>query len=244
MSLAMIQGSAFSLLKNPVMLALDVDDWDQAWHFVDLLGDSVGSIKVGPRFVYRYGQQAVEKIAARAPVFVDCKFFDIPSTMLSSVQAAFDGGASFVTVHAMCGLPTLQQLAQLEAKLQKQRPFSILAVTILTSWSNQDLSRIYRPEPLSQHVRSLAEEVAQAGLKGLVCSAHELKWVKDLELQCVTPGIRWQVAATATPPDDQNRTMTPAEALNAGANALVIGRPLLQAKDPKQALNSLLAEIK
>ncbi len=244
MSQASSVKSAFSLLKNPVMLALDVDDIDQAWHFVDLLGDSVGAIKVGPRFVYRYGQQAVQKIAARAPVFVDCKFFDIPSTMLSSVQAAFEGGASFVTVHAMCGVPTLQQLAALEAQLQQQRPFSILAVTILTSWTAQDLSHIYRPEPVSQHVRSLAEEVAQAGLSGLVCSPHELQLVKDLDLQCVTPGIRWQQATTPGSKDDQSRIMTPVEALQAGSSALVIGRPLLQAKAPQQALESLLAELK
>jgi hypothetical protein len=117
-------------MRNPIIAALDVDSRDQALKLADDLADVVGGFKVGPRLCLRYGQDLVKEVAARAPVFVDNKHFDIPSTMEAAVRASFEAGASLVTVHALSGREALTKMATLEKELSQKRPFKILAVTI------------------------------------------------------------------------------------------------------------------
>lgn len=222
-------------LKNPIILALDVDDQKTALHFTSEVGSLVGAIKIGPRLVNKYGAALVKELSQVAPIFVDNKYFDIPSTMVSAVRQIFEAGSTMTTVHALAGKEALQQLAKLEKELNQIRPFKILAVTILTSWDQESFPQNMQPWSVKQHVRTLSEHVVQAGLSGLVCSAHELVDVKDLNLFKVTPGIRLEKSD-----DDQKRTMTPKEAVTAGASALVIGRPILQAPNPKDFTNKIL----
>ncbi len=217
-------------LNNPIIVALDVDTEKEALHLVDELGDIVGGIKLGPRLCVRYGMDLIGRIAARVPVFVDNKYFDIPSTTVAAVEASFEAGASLVTVHALNGPETLRELAQLEKKLQAVRPFHILCVTILTSFQEEHFSKSFKREPIDWHVKNLSQEVKSAGLTGLVCSAQDLKYIQVSDFFVVTPGIRMDLQEKG----DQKRIMGPKEALRAGAKALVVGRPILQAKDPRE----------
>jgi orotidine-5'-phosphate decarboxylase len=217
-------------LNNPIILALDVDTDTEALRLTDELSEVVGGIKLGPRLCVRYGKELIKRISERAPVFVDNKYFDIPSTTLAAVEATFEAGASLVTVHALNGPETLGQLAKLEAKLNQQRPFKILCVTVLTSFSQEHLSKSFKNENLVWHVKNLSEEVKASGLTGLVCSAQDLSEVSVKDFFVVTPGIRMEEHDKG----DQKRVMGPEQALKAGAKALVVGRPILQAKNPRE----------
>ncbi|QLY26180.1 orotidine-5'-phosphate decarboxylase [Bdellovibrio sp. KM01] len=223
-------------MRNPLILALDVDTRDQALKIADQIGDVVGGIKLGPRLCLRYGMEFVQEMSQRAPIFLDNKHFDIPSTMEAAVRASFDAGASLVTVHALSGAEALQRMAKVEAELSKIRPFRILAVTILTSWDQNSLPPVMNPQPIAQHVTELASLVQKSGLSGVVCSPHELDLLQNQGLYLVTPGIRFSMNDSG----DQKRIMGPKEALEKGASALVVGRPILEAKDIKEAANQFV----
>lgn len=213
--------------KNSLCVALDVDTDTEALRFVHDLSGVAGGFKLGPRLIHRYGTSLVKEISKTAPVFVDCKFFDITSTMLAAIQACFESGASVCTVHALSGLETLTELARLEKELNRQRPFRILAVSILTSWNEKNLPTNFKSMKIPEHVFELAKMVKESGLSSLVCSPEEIELVKPLGLFLLTPGIR-------LPTDDkgdQKRTMSPQQAMQKGANVLVVGRPILQAPE-------------
>jgi orotidine-5'-phosphate decarboxylase len=216
--------------NNPICVALDVNTREETLALADQLSDIVGGFKLGPRLCLRYGQALVQEIAQRAPVFLDNKHFDIPSTMEAAVRASFDAGASVVTVHALAGREALERMAKVEGELQRHRPFKILAVTILTSWDQESLPAVMKSQSISEHVNSLTELVAASGLSGIVCSAHELEFVKDRNLFLLTPGIRF----TSDSPGDQKRVMSPRDALKSGASALVVGRPIIEAANPRE----------
>ena len=226
-------------LKNPLILALDVDAKEDAFKILDHVGDLVGGIKLGPRMVYRYGAELVTEMAEIAPVFVDNKYFDIPSTMVAAVRASFEAGATLVTVHALAGAPALKELHQLELELNRIRPFKILAVTILTSWDQQTMSASFHSWSVENHVRNLTQEVYNSGLRGLVCSGHELEYLNYPGLFKVTPGIRLSTDMRSNS-EDQKRVMTPKQAIKAGASALVVGRPILQAHKPRETIFDIL----
>ncbi len=227
-------------LRNPLILALDLDDQFQIDKLVDEVGEIVGGIKIGPRLMLRFGPQIIKKMALRAPIFLDMKFFDIPSTMLSAVRAAFDIGAQLVTVHAQAGSFALEQLAQLELEYQKTAEVRILCVTMLTSFDLNTIPKILKNQSIEQHVIELGHLVNQAGLKGLVCSPLEIQALKKInDFYLVTPGIRAQVNHD----EDQKRTLSAREAINFGATALVVGRPILEAISPRAACENLLASL-
>ena len=226
-------------LRNPLCVALDVDSIEVALQMAHDLSGIVGGIKLGPRLVHRGGMDFVQKMSKLAPVFVDCKFFDIPSTMEAAVRTSFEAGASLVTIHSMAGEEALTRMAQVEKDLSKQRPFRILAVTILTSWSESSMPSNFRKMPVAEHVRELAEMVKRSGLTSIVCSAEEMKILKDLDLFMLTPGIRFP----SDEKGDQKRVSGPREAIQDGSSALVVGRPIIEAKDPKKAAQEFLNAI-
>ncbi len=226
-----------SPLKNPLILALDVDEEKKAWELIEQTSSVVGGIKIGPRLMLRYGPQFLKKVAEKSPVFLDMKFFDIPSTMVSAVRSAFDIGASLVTVHAQAGIEALAQLAKLEEEYRKTNNVKILSVTILTSFDQKTLPTIVKDQPIDRHVDDLVRLVVDSGLNGVVCSPHELNTLsKYSNLYLVTPGIRAEVKAG----EDQKRVMGPKEALAAGATAIVVGRPILEAASPIEMCHSIL----
>lgn len=234
-----MKGSRSAPFSNPLVLALDVDTREEALKWAAELGDLVGGIKLGPRLCLRYGADLVREIAAQTPVFLDNKHFDIPSTMEAAVRASFDAGASVVTVHALSGPEALKRMADVEASLNRTRPFRILAVTVLTSWDRESFPPTLRDLPVEEHVTTLARHVKDCGLSSIVCSPHELASLRELGLYMVTPGIRLETDGV----DDQKRIATPEAALRAGAQALVMGRPLLTAENPREAVVEALSSF-
>ncbi len=226
-------------MRNPIILALDVDTKDQALKIADDLAEIVGGFKLGPRLCLRYGMDFVQEIAKRGPIFLDNKHFDIPSTMEAAVRASFDAGASLVTVHALSGKEALKRMAEVERELNQKRPFKILAVTILTSWDQNSLPDNMKSQPISQHVVVLAALVKDSGLSSVVCSPHELDLLQNQDLYLVTPGIRFSMQDSG----DQKRIMGPKEALRKGASALVVGRPILEAKDIKETATDFVMAV-
>ncbi len=218
-----------SFLKNPLIVALDLDDFDYCLELIRVLGPLVGGIKLGPRLVIRYGKEIIHQASHFAPVFLDMKFLDIPNTMEHSVRAAFEMGASLVTIHAQSGREALKRLSHLENELSKERPFKILVVTVLTSFSTENLPSNMKSMSISDHVNHLALDAYQSGLRGFVCSPHEAQALRQNypDSFIVTPGVR-RIQGSIN--DDQKRVMTPAEAIKQGASAIVVGRPILEAK--------------
>jgi orotidine-5'-phosphate decarboxylase len=174
-------------------------------------------------------------------MFVDCKFFDIPSTMEGAVRASFDMGAAFCTVHAQAGVEALTRMAELERELSKQRPFRILAVTVLTSFRQDTLPSVSRAQPIAEQVGALAQLAIDCGLSGIVCSAEEVQALRVRFPQAflLTPGVRLGHEDKG----DQKRVTDPCAALRAGASALVVGRPIYESLEPAKAAKTYYEEI-
>ncbi len=217
----------------PIFVALDLDTDSDAIEIAKKASDYVGGFKVGPRLVVKYGESLIKKLSEMGEVFVDNKYFDIPTTTCAAIQSTFNAGASFATVHAQNGLETLRDLAQLEKGLNKERAFKILSVTVLTSFSKETLPLFHQSHSIEDQVNQLAKESIESGLSGIVCSASEVNSLREQFSNSflVTPGIRLPEDEVG----DQKRVFGPKEALIAGASALVVGRPIYKAKDPKKA---------
>lgn len=227
--------------KLPVYVALDLDTEEQALLIAKEIAPYVEGFKVGPRLCLRNGSSFLSKLKSYGKVFLDCKFFDIPSTMLSSVQTAFDLGVNMLTVHALAGEESLKKLAKLENELRIERDFRILAVTVLTSFTQRSLPPMMQPQSLYSHVESLSNIVMKSGLTGLVCSGSELISLRKRypKAYLLTPGIRF----ASSPTQDQKRVFTPQKAIQEGASALVIGRPIYQSADPVEVCAQLQKEL-
>ncbi|MGH1468421.1 MAG: orotidine-5'-phosphate decarboxylase [Bdellovibrionales bacterium] len=226
--------------KAAVFLALDVDTKDEAFSLVEKWSPHILGFKVGPRLGFQFTQSEWRWLSKKGEVFIDYKFFDIPSTVASSVKVAFDSGASFCTVHALNGLECLKGLAKLEKELNQIRPFKVLCVTLLTSFDQEGnvlpLSRNMEPAKV---VNTLSDVVFESGLSGLVCSPREVSKVKERYPKgtFVIPGIRFATDSK----DDQKRVATPEAAWADGATHLVMGRSLIRAKDFENTVKNLEA---
>ncbi len=224
--------------KAGVFLALDVNTKEEAFSLVEKWSGHIEGFKVGPRIGFQLSKSEWAWLADKGSVFIDYKFFDIPSTVESSVQVAFDSGASFCTVHAMNGLECLKRLLDLESKLNKVRPFKVLVVTLLTSFDQDEntLPLVGKKKP-EEIVKDLAALVFESGLSALVCSAQEVSMLKKAHPGgvFVTPGIRFESDSV----DDQKRVASPGQAWSDGATYLVMGRSLIRAADVKQAIQNL-----
>lgn len=230
-----------AVLQKPLFVALDVDTDIEALRIAGAAGPFVGGFKVGPRLGMRYGAPLIQKLAALGQVFVDNKYFDIPSTMEAAVRASFEAGASFVTIHAQCGREALAQLAKVEWELAQKRPFRILAVTILTSFTADTLPPNSNHKPIADQVLELTQLVLGSGLTGIVCSPEEVSLLRDKfpGAYLVTPGIRLPTDERG----DQKRVAGPREALQAGASALVVGRPICEATNIEVAAKRFYDEV-
>ncbi len=228
-------------LSNPLFVALDVDDAEAALHLATQCRAFVGGFKVGPRLAIRYGESLLKEVARHGSLFVDNKYFDIPSTMESAVRASFEMGASFCTVHAHAGREALSLLAKVEEELCQKRPFRILAVTVLTSFKQETLPPMLRQQPIAEQVRTLAKLAIESGISGLVCSPEEVEMLRQLfpDAYLVTPGVRLSHEDRG----DQIRVSDPLTALRRGASALVVGRPIYDSLEPALAAKTYYEEI-
>jgi orotidine-5'-phosphate decarboxylase len=233
-------------MRNPIIVALDVSGVEAALALVEQLVPVVGGFKIGSELFTLGGPEVVRRIRALdAKVFLDLKFHDIPNTVARAVAAAVTLDVQMLTVHASGGLEMLraaEQSAQENARKLSQSSPLVLGVTVLTSLDSNELSEIGCEANVAHQVERLATLVVKAGLGGLVCSPLEIAALRQIvpsSLQLVTPGIR----AADDQKDDQKRTLSPAEALAAGANWLVIGRPVCAAGDPRRAAEEILASL-
>ena len=220
-------------------IALDYGQRSEILAAAQRFGPRVGWLKVGLEAFVSEGPAIVNEVARHGKVFLDLKFHDIPSTVSRAVAAAAKSGASMINVHAAGGRRMLT--AAREALTGADRPL-LIAVTLLTSIDASALADL----PMSGHpegiVRRLAGLARECALDGVVCSAADLAVVRGAggpEFLTVVPGIR----ASGSPPGDQKRHATAAEAAAAGADVLVVGRPVTAASDPDAALASLIEEI-
>ena len=227
--------------KDRLIVALDVPSAIESQEIIYELGNTVSFYKVGLQLFTSEGPKIVsELVSSGRKVFLDLKLHDIPNTVASAVKAAAELGVSMLTVHAAGGSKMLQEAVQ-AAKSGTHQP-TILAVTVLTSFSSSDLKESGVPIDLSQQVLHLAKLAKSAGCGGVVTSPREAAAVRGFlgpKMAIVTPGIR-PVGADA---GDQLRIATPSAAVRAGASHLVVGRPILSAPNRTQAAAAILEEI-
>ncbi len=229
-----------------LIVALDVNSRDSALSLVQALRPRVQRFKVGLELFTACGPPLVREILEKGgQVFLDLKFHDIPNTVARAAVAAARLGVGMFTIH-LSGGPLMARRAadELEAHCQVyrvQRP-KILGVTVLTSLSPADLEEIGVGRSIEDQVVALAEMGKAAGLDGVVCSPLEARLIREAcgrEFLVVTPGIRPEGSA----PDDQSRTLSPKVALEAGADFLVVGRPIIKADDPLEAAETILLQM-
>ncbi len=232
--------------RNPIIVALDVPTAGAALKLVELLAPVSGGFKVGSELFTVAGPDIVRRIRERGVmVFLDLKFHDIPNTVAKSVAAAVQLDAQILTVHTSGGLEMLkaaEQAAQETAWRLSHSPPLVLGVTLLTSLDAGALKEIGLDANVDYQVRRLATVATKAGLRGLVCSPLEVAKLRQAippAMQLVTPGVR----TGAEKADDQKRTLSPREAVAAGANWLVIGRPIYAAENPRAAAEKILESL-
>ncbi len=229
------------ILDSKIIVALDYADAASALALVQQLDPALCKLKVGKELFTAAGPQLVETLIAKDfKVFLDLKFHDIPTTVAKACQAASSLGVWMLNVHASGGSAMLE--AALEGVNKSNHQPYLIAVTVLTSMNQTALNEIGISTSVEQHVLKLAKLSQMAGLHGVVCSALEAQLLRqhvNHDFLLVTPGIRPATASL----DDQSRVLTPSQALQMGANYLVIGRPVTQASHPLQALHAIHHEI-
>jgi len=224
-------------VKDRLIVALDLPSVERAEAMIALLGDSVGFYKIGYQLSFAGGLPLVRKLADQGKkVFVDLKLHDIGNTVARGVESVAKLGATFLTVHAY------PQTMKAAAEARAGTDLKILAVTVLTSYDDGDLRAAGYRLGVADLVEARAQQAQMLGIDGLVCSAEEapaLRKIVGHQMPLITPGIRPAGSTTG----DQKRIMTPARAIAAGADYLVVGRPVVEAADPRAVAQAILAEI-
>lgn len=227
--------------ESKIIVALDFSTEPAAKAFVDTIDPQLCKIKIGKELFTATGPGLVRYLVDRGfDVFLDLKYHDIPQTVGHACMAAADLGVWMLNVHASGGRRMMEEASNRLARLDS-RPL-LIAVTVLTSMEQNDLVEVGVGLPPQEQVTHLAQLSAEAGLDGVVCSAHEASALREQfgqDFSLVCPGIRPMTAEK----DDQRRIMTPEKAISAGASYLVIGRPITQAADPLAVLRQIKSEI-
>ena len=233
-------------MRERLIVALDVDDLEHATEFVRQLSGEVGMFKIGKQLFTHAGPQAVRQIQELGgEIFLDLKFHDIPNTVAKAAIEATRLGVKMFNVHASGSLEMMRLTAKEVTRVcrqQKLRKPIMLAVTVLTSLNQDDLQRVGVERKVADQVVRLALLTKEAGMDGVVASPHE---VTDIRAACgrrfviVTPGIRPSDGKR----NDQQRVMTPQDAVRGGVDYIVVGRPIIEAKDPVTAARAIVADM-
>ena len=230
------------MTNKPILVALDYDNRNDALQLIDKLDPDMCRLKIGKEMFTLFGPQIVTDIHSRGfDLFLDLKFHDIPNTVAKAVSAAAELGVWMTNVHASGGLAMMEAAKRALEQYGDKAPL-LIAVTVLTSMSDDELQLLGINVPASEHVLRLAALTQRAGLDGVVCSAQEASLLKaefGQEFKLITPGIR----PVGSDKGDQHRVMTPPQALAAGSDYLVIGRPITKALDPLKALQEIHQSI-
>jgi orotidine-5'-phosphate decarboxylase len=233
-------------MANPILVALDVPTGDAAVELARKLAPYVGGFKIGSELFTSAGPDIIRQIRSfGGAVFLDLKFHDIPNTVSKAVAAATRLDVQMLTIHTCGGLAMMQAAEQSAQQTSMQAGCTlplVLGVTVLTSMDRQMLSEVGVEANVGRQVERLASLAMRAGLRGLVCSPLEIAALRQVlpeKVQLITPGIR----TGGEKADDQKRTLTPREAIQAGANWLVIGRPIYAAADPRAAAEQIRSQL-
>lgn len=233
-------------MQNPIIVALDVPTAEQAIALSQQVAPVVGAFKIGSELFTAAGPEIVKRIRATGgAVFLDLKFHDIPNTVAKAVASAVRLDVQMLTIHTSGGLAMMEAAEESAQKTAAQAGLNaplVLGVTVLTSMESDDLAEIGVTGGIGRQVERLAQLAARAGLRGLVCSPLEVAGLRQslpAAMQLITPGIRTGGDAAS----DQRRTLSAKEALEAGANWLVIGRPIYAAPNPRAAAEGILASL-
>jgi orotidine-5'-phosphate decarboxylase len=232
--------------KDKIIFALDVEHFQEAQKWVTLLKDRVGIFKVGKQLFTHTGPKVIDMIRQKGQnVFLDLKYHDIPNTVAKAGEEATKLNVTMFNLHALGGFEMMKKTVEASRAAAKKlgipRPI-ILAVTILTSMDEEALKEVGVQVPILDEVGRLALLSMKAGIDGVVASPQEISVIRQRcgeKFIIVTPGIR----SPTDKKDDQKRTLSPKEAVAAGANYLVIGRPIKEAKDPLEAVQRIVEDI-
>ena len=217
--------------KSPIILALDTPDVASAITLIESTREVISIYKLGLEFFLAHGKPGVQSIQTRFPdidIFLDLKLHDIPNTVAGACSSIAELKPRFLTVHAAGGAQMVQ------AAVSQLPQSSITAVTVLTSLTSQELEELGLPQDPTALAIALAHRAVKAGATSVVCSPHEASVIRRSlgeTVTIITPGVRPEGSSK----DDQNRVMTPLDAINQGANYVVVGRPITQAADPRLA---------
>lgn len=223
---------------NPIICALDTQDLNKAISLANALRDKIGMIKLGLEFFAAHGPSGVREVAkCNVPIFLDLKLYDIPNTVARTVEAIKALDVEMLTLHISGGTKMLKEaLSVVQGKKIK-----LIGVTVLTSMINEDLSELGVARETKSQVILLAKLAKKIGLHGIVCSALEAQEVQQecgKDFKIITPGIRMNRGH-----DDQKRTATPKEAINSGADYIVIGRPITKSGNPASSAELILKSL-
>ena len=232
--------------KEKIIFALDVEHFSEAQRWVNLLKDHIGMFKVGKQLFTHAGPKVIDMIRKKGQkVFLDLKYHDIPNTVAKAAEEATKLEVSMFNLHALGGLDMMKKTVETSRATAKElgipRPL-ILAVTVLTSMDEDGIKEVGIQGPLMEEVGRLAFLSMKAGVDGVVASPKEIGIIRERcgeKFLIVTPGIR----LPSEKKDDQKRTLSPKEAISAGADYLVIGRPIKEAKDPLDAVQKIIEDI-
>ena len=223
------------MIKN-IFIACDVSSQKEILDLLELVHEDIAGIKIGLQYITQRGPEEIKELSKfKKPIFYDGKFFDIKNTLVESVKSLENLNISYATVHLLNGLDALKAANEAARKINVH----LLGVSVLTSFSDQDLKDLGFMNKVYDQVKNLIKIAKDANLHGVICSPLEIKMVKEIapNLKCFTPGIRMGETK-----DDQKRTMNANEATKEGSDYLIIGRPITKG-DPKNNIKNILSSI-
>ena len=224
-------------MNKNIFVACDLSSQKEILELLEKIKDDIGGIKIGLQYITQRSSEDIRELSKfNKPIFYDGKFFDINNTLVHSIKALKNLNVSYATVHLLNGEETLKNAA----KIAKEISIKLVGVSVLTSFSDEDLKKLGFLDNVEKQVERLIKIADQVGLYGVVCSPHEAKVVKNISknLKCFTPGIR-----ISSKKHDQKRTMNAKEALDAGSDYLIIGRPIIEG-NPKENIKNIINSLK
>ena len=227
------------MTRNPIFCAIDTNDIHKATSILSDITPHIGGIKVGLEFFTSLGVKGIEEVKKfNKPLFIDLKLHDIPNTVSAALKNILALNPEYTTLHISGGRRMLEDCV--EEKIKSDSSTKLIGVTMLTSFDDKEINEIGIDRNVEENVNLLSDLAESCNLDGIVCSPHEISYIKSkFKLEVIAPGIRMNESKT----DDQKRTLTAKEALKAGADILVIGRPITQAKSPPDAARSIYESI-
>jgi len=221
--------------KN-IFIACDISSQEEILNLLELIHEDISGIKIGLQYITQRSPEEIRELSKfKKPIFYDGKFFDIKNTLVESINSLKDLNVTYATVHLLNGLDALKAANQAAQKIN----LKLLGVSVLTSFSNEDLKALGFNSKVEDQVKRLAKIAMDSDIFGIICSPLEVKMVKQIapKLKCFTPGIRMEDLN-----DDQKRTMNANEAIKAGSDYLIIGRPITKG-NPKENIKNILSSI-